>query len=281
MIRAATSGDEERIDAFLEPHTSHAMFLRSNLARFGLSEARHPHGTRFFIEEDAGEIAGVFGLSNGGFVLGYGSDWSGFADAIRGETLVGINGASEQVRAARKALQLEDAGYALDSDEPLYHLDLAELHVAALGEGALRELRPHNRETIIGWTAAYDMETLGAPDGPATTADATTQVDRAYRDGVTRVLTLGETPVAMTAFNARLPDIVQIGGVYTPPPLRGRGHARTAVGRHLLEARGEGVSQAILFASGAAACRAYEALGFTQIGTYTLAILKEPVEVAA
>jgi predicted GNAT family acetyltransferase len=42
-----------------------------------------------------------------------------------------------------------------------------------------------------------------------------------------------------------------------------------------------GARTAILFASGPAACRAYEAIGFRHIGSYALAILKEPQVVAA
>ncbi|MBV7377358.1 GNAT family N-acetyltransferase [Maritimibacter dapengensis] len=281
MIRAATAGDEERIDAFLTPHTAYAMFLRSNLAKHGLDEREHPHGTRFFLEEEGGDVAGVFGLSNGGFVLGLGADWSGFAREIRGKSIVGINGASDQVRAAQAALNVLDADYALDKDEPHYHLDLSRLAETAIGLGELRRPTQSDRDTLIAWHAAYDVETLGATEGRDTTEDAAKQVARYYRDGNTRLLWIGGQPVAMTAFNARLPDIVQIGGVYTPPELRGRGHARTAVGLHLIEARGEGVAQAILFASGAPACRAYEALGFTRIGSYALAILKAPVVVGA
>ena len=74
-------------------------------------------------------------------------------------------------------------------------------------------------------------------------------------------------------------DLVQIGGVYTPPGLRGQGHARRAVALHREEARAEGIRTAILFASGAAACRAYEAIGFERIGSYALSILRKPVAV--
>ena len=47
------------------------------------------------------------------------------------------------------------------------------------------------------------------------------------------------------------------------------------------EERAHGVETAILFASGPAACRAYEAIGFRRIGAYTLAILKNPITVEA
>ena len=49
----------------------------------------------------------------------------------------------------------------------------------------------------------------------------------------------------------------------------------------MAEVRAEGVATAILFASGPAACRAYEAIGFQRIGTYMLSILEEPAMIKA
>ena len=83
-------------------------------------------------------------------------------------------------------------------------------------------------------------------------------------------------PLAMTSFNAILPDMVQIGNVYAPPELRRRGHARDAVAQHLARARVAGVKRAILFASGPAASRAYEAIGFRQVGHFTLLLFAAP-----
>ena len=107
--------------------------------------------------------------------------------------------------------------------------------------------------------------------------EAEGRTERALSSGDVRLLEIDGAPVAMTAINARLPDMVQIGGVYTPPDLRGRGYARRAVALHMQEVRAAGVQKAILFASGAAACRAYEAIGFERIGDYALAILRDPV----
>ena len=86
-------------------------------------------------------------------------------------------------------------------------------------------------------------------------------------------------PVAMTNFNAVLPGIVQIGGVYTPPGLRGCGYARRAVALHLQDARDSGTSEAILFAASPAAARAYEAIGFGRIGDYRIVNFDPPVTV--
>jgi predicted GNAT family acetyltransferase len=85
--------------------------------------------------------------------------------------------------------------------------------------------------------------------------------------------------VAGTGFNARLPGIVQVGGVWVPPPLRRQGLARGAVALHLLEARTEGVGRAILFSASDHAARAYRSLGFREIGRFTLLLFREPQEV--
>ena len=78
---------------------------------------------------------------------------------------------------------------------------------------------------------------------------------------------------AMFGFNARLPQIVQVGGVYTPPALRGQGHARRAIGQQLAQARAAGVQRAVLFAASDRAASTYRALGFEQIGLWTLLLL--------
>lgn len=79
-------------------------------------------------------------------------------------------------------------------------------------------------------------------------------------------------PVAMSAFNAVLPEIVQIGGVFVPRRLRNRGYARLAVAQHMVEARARGVQRAVLFAASEAAVRAYRAIGFQPAAAISLVL---------
>nr|WP_274517504.1 GNAT family N-acetyltransferase [Fortiea contorta] len=67
---------------------------------------------------------------------------------------------------------------------------------------------------------------------------------------------------------ARLPDIVQIGGVWTPPALRGKGYAKSVVAGSLLAAKTQGVERAILFTNrqNSAAQAAYRGIGFHPTG---------------
>lgn len=282
MLRDAKAGDEAAIEAFLTLHAETSMFLRSNLRQFGLSGSKAPHATRFWLAGDP--ITAVFGFSNAGFATVQAPDassavWEAFAAALQGRKLAGITGEAAQVAAAKGALRVGEANFGLDAPEPLYRLDLADLTLPDL-PGTLRPPRESDRERLFQWTRAYSAELhMSAPE--RLDEDARVRTDSALDTEDVRFLEVGGEPVAMTAFNARLPDMVQIGGVYTPPEWRGRGHARRAVALHLAEARGEGVQTAILFASGPAACRAYEAIGFEQIGRYGLSILTEPVVIGA
>lgn len=142
----------------------------------------------------------------------------------------------------------------------------------AAGQVICRRSAPADIDRLARWRATYSIELLARAPGPALDASAREEVARQHEDGDAFVLVAGEEPVACAYFNARLPDIVQVGGVWTPPELRGRGHARAVVAGALLSARGEGVARAILFtgAENRAAIAAYEALGFRLIGEYGL-----------
>jgi len=284
MLRPAAPGDEPAIEAFLAGHAETSMFLRGNLRDYGLDDRSHPHATAYWLAQEDGRIAAVFGLSNAGFAMSQAPGappalWRAFTEAVAGRMLAGITGEAAQVAQAKQAFGLHSGTFALDRPEPLYRLDLADL-VIPENPGEIRPPVETDRALLESWFADYEQETLGtAPD--RATAVARERAGRAISNGHTRLLLINGAPVSMTAFNARLPDMVQIGGVFTPPELRGQGLARRAVALHLAEARGEGVETAILFASGAAACRAYEAIGFARIGTFSLAILKAPVTIGA
>lgn len=277
----ARPDDAARIDAFLEPYSESSMFLRSNLAQHGLGPNRSddPRATTFWLVED-GPIRAVFGLSRAGFLMGQApdnrrEDWEAFRDVLRGAKIAGITGETGQIETALDVLGLQDASFSALRDEPHYRLDLDDLEYPA-GTARLRPATPDDYGMLVEWSLDYDTSVFGArPEGAA--QSSAKAIASAYMNSPDhRILEHDGRPVARTAFNATLPDIVQIGGVYAPPAMRSKGYARLAVALHLREARDRGVKTAILFASGPAACRAYEAIGFRRIGTYTLAILADP-----
>ncbi|MFV0332537.1 MAG: GNAT family N-acetyltransferase [Tropicimonas sp.] len=277
VYRAALPADTEAIGAFLVAHSDTSMFLRANLAEHGPCGGAARNATRMWIREEAGAVSGVFGITTAGFVLVQLPDAAPAADIaeiLAPFAINGIIGATPQVRRMQGWLGLAGAGVQLDEDEPLYSLDLSEL-APPQGENTLRPAVEGDLPLLERWRAAYLVETIHFSDGEARELAAGDVAAMQARGSLMLLEDGAGAALAMTSFNAILPDMVQIGNVYVPPERRGRGHAREVVARHLARARGAGVRRAILFASGPAASRAYEAIGFRQVGHFTLLFFAE------
>lgn len=269
------------MDAFLAQYCETSMFLRGNLADQGLGDSDHPNATVFHIWEENQEVAGVFGRSNDGFLMAQIPDLNrdaiiAWAQTLSGHNVVGITGDAKQVPVILDVLGFDDNDWKIDKDEPLFSLDLSQLN-APEPVGILRAVVPSDAKFLHAWFEHYELDT-----GLVTefTEDARKRVkmvvERAIETDYVRILERDGTPCATTSFNARLPDIVQIGGVFVPRHLRNQGYGRAVVAAHLIEARGRGVSRAVLFANNHAAVRAYEAIGFSRIGSYRINLLETP-----
>lgn len=272
-IRRATEADGPAIVTFLRNHIESSMFPLANLADHGLRR-NHPNAQRIWIEMDGHDVTGVIALTEAGSLLPqfppHRVDL--FAAAVDGERIAMILGEADQVNALHTALGLTMAPLRALSVEPHFSLDLSDLIVPE-GEGVLAPLSAAPAQLLVDWRVAYEVETFGG-EPSALRADAARQIARWTAEDSHRVLMSKGLPLAMTGFNARLPDIIQVGGVWTPLELRRNGHARRAVALHLSEARKAGVSRAVLFAASEPAARAYRAIGFRQIGEFSLCIFK-------
>ena len=282
-LKTLSLGDEANLEKFLAPRATDSMFLRSNARAAGLVDRGNPfEGTYVAAIENGAVTAVAAHFWNGMLILQTPSPETlepvaRAAVARSGRELKGLTGPWAQVEAARRALGLAAREASLDSREELFSLDLADLRVPeALSSGRLecRPPRADELELAARWRVAFSVEALGRADGKEALAAARSDIAR-LRDLDSQWILLEEgRPVAYSAFNARLPDVVQIGGVWTPPELRGRGHARAVVAGSLLEARRKGAERAILFTGvdNVAASRTYEALGFRVVGDYGLVI---------
>ena len=254
------------------------MFPLSNLAGAGLRGAGF-YGMRVWI---SGNVSGAIGLTNGGMLQ---SQWPGTADwaaaraVLAGAEVQGAIGPAGQVRPLVEALGLGRAEISLDAVEPGFVMNLDAL-VLPDGPGLLAGLEAADPSLLYAWRAAYLAEvTATPPDRAAMQAPAA--VERWRAAGSHRVLMERDQPVAMCGFNAALPDVVQVGGVYVPPALRGKGRARRVVALHLAEARARGVGRARLFAVSDQAARAYRAIGFRPADPVGLILFDEPQQVQA
>ncbi|NDR57260.1 GNAT family N-acetyltransferase [Aliiruegeria sabulilitoris] len=282
-FRAALAADADAIEAFLVVHSDTSMFLRANLAAHGPCGGEERNATSMWIREKAGAVTGVFGITTAGFVLVQIPEdmpEAQLSETLKPYEINGVFGATDQVRQVQAALGLSEAKAQLDDDEPLYSLDLTRL-VLPHTHVALREATEADKPLLAHWRASYLVEIFHFKPEEAQEM-AGDDVDAMLSKHSLMLLESEEgQPLAMTSFNAILPDTVQIGNVYTPDEVRGQGHARRAVALHLDRARRDGVKRAILFASGPAASRAYEAIGFEQIGHFTLLFFADTQAVKA
>ncbi|WP_370152987.1 GNAT family N-acetyltransferase [Ferrovibrio sp.] len=281
-VRLLGDGDHPALDAFLRRHAPRAMFLRSNLAQSGLVDGVHPYQGRYAALFRDGAIDGVAAhYWNGLVILLAGGHAGALAPvAAAGRHVAGLIGLPEEVAAARTALQAQARPVRVDSREGLFRLDLARLRLPApLQDGRLhcRPAAVPDLTLLAGWRFDFDVAMNGAAETAAARADAQEAVERWVAEGSQFVLCDGNRPVAGCCFNARLPDMVQIGNVWTPPELRGRGHARAVVAGALQHAQRLGATEAILFTGddNLAAQRAYVALGFQRIGDYAILLFAD------
>jgi GNAT superfamily N-acetyltransferase len=273
--------DQLQVDAFLLEHRDTSMFIRSNLARSGLQFQTKPFHAHYVGAFNGVKLTGLAAHCWNGMLLIQATERIGglvhACVAYSGRKVSGFCGPLDQVREAQTALNLADAPAAMSADEWLYALDLANIAVPEIlrrGGVTARPPRTEERDLLCAWRLAYDIETLGSTDSPEARDRSSRTLDQQIADGNAWVALENGCPVSLSAFNAALPDIVQLCGIYTPPELRGRGYAKASVAASLLAARGRGVSRAVLFTSNPSAARSYEAVGFCRLGDFGLVLLR-------
>jgi GNAT superfamily N-acetyltransferase len=286
VIRVHTlgPGDEALVGELLDRHADASMFLRSNLRAAGLAYGGRTFEATWAGAFDGGARAGIAAHAWNGNVLVQAP--RALADVVRhavvasGRAVEGLLGEWTQVLAARTALGLDLRPVRFLSHDDLFALDLARLVVPeapARGHVRMRVADDRDVERITRWRSAYRVELLGhPPDDPDLDASSAAEMAPLLAQRSCFLLEHGGEQVALSSFNAMLPDCVQVGGVYTPPERRARGFARAAVAASLLAARGTGVARSILFTGqdNAFARRAYVALGYRVVGEYGICLFE-------
>ncbi|HXU67826.1 MAG TPA: GNAT family N-acetyltransferase [Polyangia bacterium] len=281
--------DEPALERFLAAHADSSMFLRFNAKSAGLVDRGGLfEGTYAALRDGRGEIVAVAAhyWSGNLMVQGRLDAIGAVARAAIAHTAVtqpgrdvrGFHGPHALVVAARDALGLGARATRLATHDDLFALALADLRVPALlahGRVVCRHLVPADADVVTHWGEAYRVETLGAAPTPVTPEDIEEERRAIAGDAAGRWgLVDGERLVAVMRFTAALPDCVQVGGVYTPPALRGRGYARAVVAGALVEARAAGATRSILFTerSNHSARAAYQSLGYAIVGDYSIVL---------
>ena len=268
-MEIATPAQFAELDAFLMTHNHSSLYLRAEL--------RRSWGQPMFaVAREHGRIVATATQSLAGMILLQAPVRAGdVSEAVlkqSGRRLAGFFGPLHQVRAARAEMGLDAAPALKDSAEDLFALKLSDLRLPpalACGQVRCRIAGAADFEQLAEWRYAFREATLKDIPGE--------QLEKTSRGDITSLLPAGslfilegDGPLACCSFNARLPDMVQVGNVWTPPALRGRGYGRAVVAGALQIARDAGAVKAIL-ATGrhnVAAQAAYRAIGFNSVGDY-------------
>lgn len=265
------------------------MFLLSNLERAGFDDQGHKwNGTYAGAFEGQALVGVACHYRMGNLIVNdprYAVAVARAATEASRRRIHGVVGPAPQVEAIAAALSLPTGDATrLDDAEGLYRLELAQLRVPeALSAGTVhgRALEQTDLDFVTEWTVRYRVEETREIESAELRRVVRAELEGSARGDVWVLERDGEL-LARTGFNARLSDAVQIGGVWTPHALRGRGYARCVIASHLLAAREAGVTTAILFTSDSngPARRVYAALGFRAVGRYRLLLLlREPIAV--
>ncbi len=282
-LRLLVSGDEQRLFAFLERYVDTSLFLFSNVERGGLVyRGEALQGTYVARFDATGAVTAVASHTWNGNIMLQGDvgleDAAVRVTAESGRSVRGLIGPWSLVCRARRALGFEQIKANHDAQELLFALPLDALALPTMLERQELSVRSPTelelRETLLSWRVDYMVESLGSQRSPDLEKSAFQNIEVARKSGLLWVLTHGGELVAMTAFNASTRGIVQVGGVYTPPPLRSRGYARAAVAGSLLHARQNGATRSVLFTAedNQAARRCYSSLGYKVIGDFGLVL---------
>jgi ribosomal protein S18 acetylase RimI-like enzyme len=282
-IRWLLPGDEGRLDAYLARHPATSMFLRSNVRRVGLADRAERYHARYaaLMDGDAAVHGVVSHAWNGNLLIqaepDLAMDLAGFHLAAGDRAVAGIIGPLPAVRAVQTLFP--NRPLLKDGAEDLFDLSLSDLKVpASLADGGLswRRAVVGDVPLLSSWRVGYCLETLGEADSADMRTRAAADIAAWVAAGDVFVVTGADgAPLSMATHNARIPDTVQIGGVWTPVPLRGRGLARAVVAGALLAAQDDGAAMAVLFTGkqNEPARRAYQSLGFRIIGDYGIVLL--------
>jgi GNAT superfamily N-acetyltransferase len=282
-VRQLVPGDDVLLSDYLEKRADSSMFLRANLRRSGLIDTGHPYGGTYVAAYANRRVEAVAALYwSGALVLQAPYHLGPILNrlkSVQARPIKELLGPLGQTEEARQLLGIRRTAVRRDSREDLFALTLSKLvvpeHLAA-GIWISRKPKRIELELLIGWRTASVSETQAGDASPADRAEAEEVIRRLDHEGTLWVLEVDGRIVSMNSFNATMPDMVQIGAVFTPPDLRGLGFARACVAGSLVAARHAGVDRAVLFTpkENMSAQAAYRAIGFRVVGDYGIVMFK-------
>lgn len=283
LIRQLAPGDEALLEAFLLPRIRSSFILAANVADAGLTYNGNPYEGLYAGAFANGELCGVAAhYWNDHVMLQAPTAAAELALAVvqySARPVSGFLGPWDQVRAARGAFGLSTQPTQYDSEEILYELELEALRIPAQiedGTFVCRYGELADVASLVELSVAENEEIFNEVDSPELRDRLRQRIERAAYERNVFLLEDGPEPTAISFFQGRVYERVQVGGVYTAPDHRRRGCARSIVAGSLMLARENGIHTATLFTGvdNVAAQRAYENIGFRPVGDYGIVLFE-------
>lgn len=279
MISDVTELNIEHVRAFLDAHADTTMFLVANLATCGPRLGDSMNSGNFRCIHDGDEIAAVFCLTRRGNLLAESGGRTEFAAEIIEDCAkepmptTGVVG-EWQLAAALWQLLVDADAFVEEyvSREFLYRLHLSPSSPEAGRFDGVRHLETADFHEWKTLNESYLREE-GLPPANASEAEKRAHFEEQARAGHWWGCFEGDRLIAIAALNAATGKSGQLGGVYTVPDRRRRGHSRTLMRCLMADcANVYRFEKLILFtgASNRAAQGLYESLGFARIGEFGL-----------
>ncbi|QEY50644.1 GNAT family N-acetyltransferase [Legionella longbeachae] len=276
----------DELSAYLNDYQETTMFIRNNLYYSGITYQGTPFHGEYYGSFEKHQLNGVLVHYWNGNIMMQAENpsiLSALVDAFklnRIRPIAGVLGEDSQASFVLDKLNLQSPSlFAVNYQEKLFLLNLEKMIIPAAihtYNHTLKSVQDCPIEVIKEWLIAYHIEALGDDvNNPKLEDSIINEIQDKQFSQNRWVLFVNNLPVSLCGFNANLPDIVQLGPVYTPLSSRNNGFARIAVYLCLKHAAMNGVKRAILFTNEHSAIRAYKSLGFQEIGKYRLAIFKK------
>ncbi|MFN7901787.1 MAG: GNAT family N-acetyltransferase [Holosporales bacterium] len=198
----------------------------------------------------------------------------------RSGVLDGILGLPQHCQPLIAALNLPDNCFRCNEPERLYGLALTDLRLPPLLHDPsyrVRRALPSDAELLYQWNIVFDVEALHSVPGTPLEQQTIAKIDRRIALQELFLLERDTEPLAFCGISGFLMEAMHINPVYTPPFLRNRGYAKAITAGAILQRHQEqpSLEQAVLIVENPAAERAYQAIGFTKISDYQLALVRE------
>jgi RimJ/RimL family protein N-acetyltransferase len=290
LTRILVVGDEPLVEAFLLPRLDSSMLLFGNIQARGLAYRGQRYEGIYAGAFDGPDMIGVVAhYWNQNLILQAPAHLKALVGAVSiasGRPIEGLLGPDDQVQKAKNILGWSPSMLRHDEVDKLYRLKLSDLivpEILATGHVRGRLAKNGDIDLLAKWRVEYLAEIVNAPKTPDLIQSSRQSIMGQIAEARTWVIEHNDRVVATSSFNVSVQSasgigIVQVGGVWTPPPLRKQGFGRAAVATSLVDARNNQAKKAILFTgeSNIAAQRAYSALGFEHIGAYRLTFPHQP-----